>query len=137
MALSRRTLLYTSMLTAVGAHLPWPLTHAEGATANLAGMTSDTFLPYVNTRFSLLLSRVRVATVTLVEVEVFDPPADGTRETASQDGFSLVFRGPRQPLLRQETYTVRHAILGTFPLLLVPVGRQRAHYEAVFNRLRT
>ena len=136
MALSRRTLLYTSMLTAVGMTLPWPLTRAAGATADLADMTSDTFLPYVNTRFSLLLGRQRVATVTLVEVDVFDPPADGTLETASQDAFSLVFLGPRRPLLRQNTYTVRHGILGTFPLLLVPIGRRRVHYEAVFNRLR-
>jgi uncharacterized protein DUF6916 len=136
MALSRRTFLYTSMLTGLGTTLPWSLSHAATWNADLADMTSDTFLPYVNTRFGLLLGKKRVTTATLVEVNVFDPPADGTLETASQDAFSLVFRAPRQPPLRQNTYTVRHGMLGTFSLLLVPIGRRRVHYEAVFNRLR-
>jgi hypothetical protein len=136
MALSRRALLYTSMLTAAGATLSWPLTRASAAIADLSGMTSDTFLPYVNTRFGLFTGGERVATVTLVEVDIFTPPADGTVETASQDAFSLVFRGARTLQLPQDIYKVRHGVLGTFPLLLVPIGRARVHYEAVFNRLR-
>jgi hypothetical protein len=78
-----------------------------------------------------------MATVTLVNVEVFTPPGDGTAETASQDAFSLVFRGTRSVPLPQDTYRVKHAALGTFALLLVPVGRARVHHEAVFNRLRS
>ena len=136
MALSRRRWLYTSMLTAAGMTLSWPLPRAASASVDLDDMTSDTFLPHLHTRFGLFLDRQRVATVTLIDVDVFSPPADGTLETASQDGFTLTFRGQRARPLAQETYTVKHAVLGTFPLLLVPVGRARVHYEAVFNRLR-
>jgi hypothetical protein len=136
MAVTRRTLLYTSMLAAAGATLSWPLGSAADASVDLDEMTSDTFVPYVNTRFGLFRGRQRLVTVTLIDVDVFTPPADGTIATASQDAFSLVFRGPRTPLMGQDVYTVKHAILGTFPLLLVPVGRAPAHYEAVFNRLR-
>lgn len=63
-----------------------------------------------------------LADVVLVEVNSFTPPEDGTLETASQDAFTLVFRGARWAALLQETYTLKHAILGTFPLLLVPAG---------------
>jgi hypothetical protein len=136
MALSRRTLLYSSLLTAAGATLSWPLSGAAGTTVDLADLTSDTFLPHLNTRFGLFRGTKRVGTVTLVDVEVFMPPADAWAATASQDSFSLVFRGGRTLQLPQHTYTLTHAVLGTFRLLLVPVGRERVEYEAVFNRLR-
>jgi hypothetical protein len=127
MALSRRTLLYTSILTAASATLTWPL-NAGAAATDLAEMTSDTFVPHLRTRFSLYLGTQRMATVTLIDVEVLDQPG--------LDAFSLVFRAPRSVSLAQDTYTVKHAILGTFALMLVPVGREHVHYEAVFNRLR-
>ncbi|HEY0548648.1 MAG TPA: hypothetical protein VGF13_03545 [Verrucomicrobiae bacterium] len=51
--------------------------------------------------------------------------------------FSLVFRGPRQRLLTQETYRFRHTELGEWSLFIVPVlSRNRRHsiYQAIFNR---
>lgn len=50
--------------------------------------------------------------------------------------FSLVFRGPLQPLLPQQIYTVDHNQLGRFDLFIVPIKRDAngMHYEAVFNR---
>ena len=49
--------------------------------------------------------------------------------------FSLVFRGPVDPVLPQRTYPLRHAELGAFELFLVPVGRDATgtSYEAVFT----
>lgn len=48
--------------------------------------------------------------------------------------FSLDFRGPRDPVLAQATYAVRHDELGTLELFLVPVGRDEdgTSYEAAF-----
>jgi len=50
--------------------------------------------------------------------------------------FSLLFRGPLQPLLLQRTYTVEHDRLGQFELFIVPIRRDAngLYYEAVFNR---
>lgn len=44
----------------------------------------------------------------------------------------------RSERLLQETYTLTHTALGTFLLLVVPVGlmRQQSYYEAVVNRFR-
>jgi Domain of unknown function (DUF6916) len=49
--------------------------------------------------------------------------------------FSLIFRGPRDPILPQQTYPIAHPELGRFDLFVVPVGRDRAgtRYEAVFT----
>jgi hypothetical protein len=98
----------------------------------------ETFLPRLYIRFRFWLGPQPFFTTVLVESNAFSPPDDGTLETASQDAFALVFRGSHRAPLLQETYTLTHAALGTFLLLVVPVGmvRQRPYYEAVVNRLR-
>jgi hypothetical protein len=49
--------------------------------------------------------------------------------------FSLVFRGPMQPILPQRIYPLRHQALGAVDVFLVPIGPDAAgqRYEAVFN----
>ena len=49
--------------------------------------------------------------------------------------FSLIFRGPCDPILPQKTYPMTHPELGRFDLFVVPVGRDQAgtRYEAVFT----
>ena len=53
------------------------------------------------------------------------------------NAFSLIFRGPADPILPQQTYNLHHAELGTLSIFLVPIGRRRdgMSYEAVFTRL--
>jgi hypothetical protein len=127
MVLSRRTFVYTSLLAGLSTIMPWDVAQAARR-ASLADMTRTTFLPHVDSRFSMFLGGERVGRLKLVEVD------DLSNDRV--EAFSLVFRGPRVAPLPQETYTVKHPVLGTFPLLLVPVGSQGVHYEAVFNRLR-
>ena len=52
-----------------------------------------------------------------------------------RDPFSLVFRGPAQPLLPQATYRLEHAGLGALEIFIVPIGQDGAvtRYEAVFT----
>jgi len=69
---------------------------------------------------------------------------DAAREGAQPGGrgpdgavrlqFSLHFRGPREPVLPQATYGVRHDALGHLDLFLVPVARDDdgTTYEAAF-----
>lgn len=49
--------------------------------------------------------------------------------------FSLVFVGPREPLLPQRIYPCRHEELGDFELFLVPIDSDSSgtRYEAVFT----
>src|SRR5436189_4905234 len=49
--------------------------------------------------------------------------------------FSLMLRGPRNPMLPQATYALRHPTLGAIQLFLVPIGQDAnaTRYEATFN----
>jgi hypothetical protein len=53
------------------------------------------------------------------------------------EAFSLIFRGHGNAKLGQETYTIEHSTLGTFPLFLVPVGpaQKGQDFQAVVNRI--
>lgn len=51
--------------------------------------------------------------------------------------FSLMFRGPADPVYPQRVYRLQHAALGEMDFFLVPVARQEkgVDYQAVFNRM--
>lgn len=51
--------------------------------------------------------------------------------------FSLLFSGPRELALTQDTYTFEHASLGQLVIFIVPVlphEERHQYYEAIFNR---
>ena len=93
----------------------------------------DDFSRHVNEPFSLPLEGMDSLALELVEVApVGAPPADGSLRQA----FSIIFRGPGQPVLPQQIYSVTHPTLGTLSLFLVPLGPDRSggiRYEAVFT----
>jgi hypothetical protein len=84
------------------------------------------FVTLLNDRFSILLGEDALE---LELVEFTDRSSERT------ESFSLIFRGPLERPFPQATYTVQHAGLGSFPLFLVPVAREKdgMRYEAVFN----
>jgi hypothetical protein len=49
--------------------------------------------------------------------------------------FSLIFRGPSAPCLRQRIWPLEHEALGRLDIFLVPIGPDPSgmRYEAVFN----
>ena len=53
----------------------------------------------------------------------------------SERPFSIVFRGPRDPLLPQRIYRMEHEEIGAFEIFLVPIGpdEEGLLYEAIFN----
>jgi hypothetical protein len=89
---------------------------------------SATFAGHIDSAFRLSHEH---GTTELRLIEVTDGSTD------RQVSFSLLFRGPRQPLLAQQIYAFEHNRLGRFDLFIVPV-KQDAHglyYEAVVNRM--
>jgi hypothetical protein len=48
--------------------------------------------------------------------------------------FAIVFRGPREPLLGQRIYRIRHGALGEFAFFITPIVQSAAgtDYEACF-----
>jgi hypothetical protein len=71
----------------------------------------------------------------LIESSELGGQAGAIRGRNDRTPFSLVFRGPLQPLLAQRIYRVEHDSMGTFELFLVPIGPDGVGmcYEAVFT----
>lgn len=95
----------------------------------LSNYSKAAFSSYVNSIFELQTA-TGIVEVTLVKIH--DLPS-----TRSGEAFSLLFRGGRRSL-KQDTYVLKHASLGTFALLLVPTDADRngaQGYLATINRL--
>lgn len=95
----------------------------------LETFTIDTFTPHIGTQFRVRDEGLHIA-LELIEV---NPYAE--RPTSGRIPFSIVFRGPGQPILPQRIYTLEHAAIGNFGLFVVPIGpdERGMRYEAVFT----
>ena len=62
-------------------------------------------------------------------------PIETKAKPAGRRQFSLLFKGPAEPLLEQAIYTLENDELGTLPIFLVPIAAdaEGADYEAVFT----
>ena len=140
MSSSRREFLKRGSLMALLAGVPLSFSEiASGmgtTTLAAAGLNLESFESQLGTSFLINQEAAKVK-VKLVHVTNF---ASAKQTDAGKEGFSLLFRGPKETTLKQGTYLIEHVELGKFSLLVVPVGTKdtRApHYEAVVNRLHS
>ena len=138
MSSSRREFLKRGTLMALAAGVPLSLTEkAFGTTkSTAAGLNMTAFKSHLGTSFHINHQASKV-NFKLVDVTSF---ASRKQTAAGKEGFSLLFRGPKETTLKQDTYLIEHEQLGMFSFLVVPVGTKdtRApHYEAVINRLHS
>jgi hypothetical protein len=75
-----------------------------------------------------------------LELELIDArPIEADSPAAGADGvrtpFSLLFRGPPEPILPQRTYPLGHDEIGALQIFIVPVGLTAAgvEYQAIFT----
>ena len=72
-----------------------------------------------------------------VKTELIEVGKRGTfnPESHKRQAFSLIFRGPMEPLLTQKTHVLRNETMGNLEIFLVPIGpdEQGMRYEAIFN----
>ena len=139
MSSSRREFLKRGSWMALMAGVPLGLSQnvlglgaAPGSAA--AGLNKAAFESQLHTKFVINQEAVKVP-VTLVDVANL---ASGKANKTSKEAFSLLFRGPKDTTLQQDTYLIEHEKLGTFSFLIVPVGTKNtraANYEAVINRV--
>jgi uncharacterized protein DUF6916 len=97
----------------------------------LEEFTVETFSGRVGEQFRISADGSVVFDATLTEAR-----AAGVAEPTSGERvpFSLVFRGPLEPILPQRIYGFEHDALGAFDLFIVPIGPDESgmQYEAVF-----
>jgi hypothetical protein len=123
---------------ALAAGVPLALTEkALGTTkSTAAGLNMASFKSQLGTSFQIIHQASKVK-ITLVDVANF---ASRKQAEAGREGFSLLFRGPKETTLKQDTYLIEHEQLGMFSFLVVPVGTKDTRgpcYEAVINRLHS
>jgi len=73
-------------------------------------------------------------TLTLELVEAIDLGV-GTAKPDGRQPFSLIFRGPSEPVLAQQVCRLTHHVMGGLDLFIVPLGPDGSggtRYEAVF-----
>jgi Domain of unknown function (DUF6916) len=95
-------------------------------------LTEARFNENLNTTFLLTSGEGRVE-LELVEVKRYSKD-----EQPSMERFSIYFRGPAEPLLPQQTYSLEHERMGTLDIFIVPISRNETavRYEAVFNSFK-
>jgi hypothetical protein len=103
----------------------------------LDALTHESFLPHVDTEFLVRLEPDPALRLTLLEATVtgrapLGPPGpSGARRLP----FSLIFRGPRAPVLPQRIHRLEHAAMGPLDIFIVPIGPDATgmRYQAVFT----
>ena len=93
-------------------------------------LSKDRFTQHLKSTFQISNeSSPTVLDVQLIEV------CEG-RSTERIEQFSVLFTGPKEPLLKQGTYRFEHAAMGSFGLFIVPISSDEGGtlYEAVFGR---
>lgn len=104
---------------------------------NLRDLDQASFTAQLNSHFQLLKNDV-VQSTQLILATIFDFKAacrNSNTAALTRESFSLSFRDTGNSPFAQGVYTLRHAQLGTFSLLLVPGHSDDQTYEAVINRL--
>lgn len=97
------------------------------------------FTRQLNTTFLVLPDQGTPVKLHLVEVRPV-VPSDGAlsyADDAQNEKFSLLFRGPPDAPLEQNTHTFEHQRIGSFEMFIVPIGclgQRYCYYEAIFNR---
>ena len=95
----------------------------------LESLTCDSFAKHLQQSFEIEAGSQNLA-LELIEAKALGAGAEGERQS-----FSLLFRGPAEPLLEQQIYKMSHAEMGALELFEVPVGQEEAGtlYEVVFT----
>lgn len=86
--------------------------------------------PHLNSVFEI--TDEEVGTIQAELVEAVDKKSDRL------ESLSLLFRGPKEPVLRCGTHLVKHPQMGEQQLGMGPIVYEKqdgVYYEAVFNRL--
>lgn len=97
-------------------------------------LTADTFAPAVGDTFRLDAGEAGTLDLELLEARLQDPDAPVQDDSGKRTPFSLLFKGPPEPILEQRMYSLEHDSIGPLEIFIVPVAHAEdgTSYEAVF-----
>ena len=153
MAISRRKFLRAGIGVSLIAAIPFRVNAQQGRASagslNAGNLNEDLnnsfptkalFSEYLNTTFWITFGTANAIEVELVAVnDLKHSSAVKEPAAAKRERYSLIFRGPKNTPLKQDTYTLKHNNLGTVMMFLVPMGTDKKgsglRYEAIVSRL--
>jgi hypothetical protein len=96
----------------------------------LSDLTDADFAARLHEKFLVDLGSSQLE-IELIAADRIGPAPEGGR----REPFSVVFRGPQEPLLPQRIYQLRHEGMGVLEVFLVPIGPDAdgQRYELVFT----
>lgn len=99
---------------------------------DLSVVTHEDFEPCLNGRFSVKTEQENGPQLELIEIK---PLGERSPDARIRQPFSLLFRGPSEPMLPQQMYQLENPDCGELLLFLVPVGPDEKGmlYDTVFN----
>lgn len=98
----------------------------------LQDLTIDSFRPLIGSEFDLQLADGKHVALMLRRV---DSLTEKGMKARKREPFSIVFSGPPDAFLPQQTLPLSHARLGNLAIFVVPIGRMENgfEYEAIFT----
>ena len=96
-------------------------------------LTVAMFAEQIGKTFRLQLADGPALELVLVEARNLSLPPGNSGPR--RDPFSLLFRGPKAPMLPQRIYPLENEAFGRLEIFLVPIGADAdgVKYEAIFN----
>ena len=93
-------------------------------------LTKEHWSIHIGETFALEPENLAPLELTLVEVTSF-----GRQRGLNREAYSLLFRGPMQPIQQQKIFTLSNSNMGKLDIFLVPLGpdAEGMRYEAVFT----
>jgi hypothetical protein len=97
----------------------------------IEALEKEIFTPLLNDKFEVYpigMDKVEVELVQITE-----------KSTGFSEGFSLLFRGPRDNVFPHDTHKIKHSKVGEFELFIGPIMYPKTdgvYYEVIVNRLK-
>ena len=143
-AATRRQFLFRGAAAVVFAALAWPVGGIAAPRQfvmkelSLDDLRLATFAGQLRTVFSVTDASTGRMELELIEASQSQSPSQTARALdAEYEKFSLIFRGPKAPVLAQQIYRFEHPQIGWFHMFIVPIVTPKTneqHYQAIFNR---
>ena len=102
----------------------------------IENFTPESFEPLIGEKFTFSLEGAVLCDMELIELTRHGEraPSKGAFPLRTAP-FSILFKGPAEPILEQRIFDVAQEKLGVFDLFIVPLGPEEDGmiYESVFN----
>jgi hypothetical protein len=94
-------------------------------------LEKEMFTPFLNGKFEVFPVGMDKVELELIKIS--------EKSSEFSEGFSLLFRGPKDNVFPHNTHRMKHPGIGEFDLFIGPVMYPKTdgvYYEVIFNRLK-